>query len=113
MKKNINSLLLTIASLFVLAGCMKDDYQSDPTYNLERPIAQFLAGDSSGATATLGSLALDFSETFAEFDLTNIGFDPRNNLGGQIIVGIVKDDAIIQAYNDENGTELEPLRCCR
>jgi len=109
MKKYINHLLFTMTGVIVLAGCMKDDYQMDPSYNLDRPIVQFLAGDSSGATATLGSLALDFSESFADFDLTNIGFDPRNNLGGQITVEIVKDDALIEAYNDENGTALEPL----
>jgi hypothetical protein len=109
MKKNINYILFALAGMFIFTGCLKDDYQDDTSYNIGRPIAQFLNGDSSGATASLGSLALDFSESFAEFDLTNIGFDPRNGLSGQITVEIVKDDAIIQAYNDENGTTLEPL----
>jgi hypothetical protein len=109
MKISIYNILLTFACFFTLAGCIKDDYQFDLSYNFERPIAQFLAGDSSGATATLGSLALDFSESFAEFDLTNIGFDPRNKLEGQIIVDIIKDDSIIAAYNNENETSLQPL----
>jgi hypothetical protein len=107
--KKYNNYILAIFGLLIFSGCMKDDYQSELSYNVERPIAQFLKGDSSGTTATLGSLALDFSDAFAEFDLTNIGFDPRNNLGGDIVVEIVKDDSIIAAYNSANETELEPL----
>jgi hypothetical protein len=100
-------------SLFTLAffvqSCIKEKYKIDYTDNTKRPIAEFLKGDSSASTATLKSLALDFSTSFVEVDVTDIGTDLRNEFSGDIKIDVVKDNAVLTAYNNANGTAYDPL----
>jgi PBP1b-binding outer membrane lipoprotein LpoB len=109
MKPLIKNISTVAAIIIFLSSCVKEKYPIDFTDNTERPIAQFLKGDSSAAKATLQSLALDFSSSFAEYDLADIGVDLRNSLGGDIKIDIVKDNSLLDAYNNANGTAFDPL----
>lgn len=95
-------------ALFI-SSCIKDKYAIDYTDNTKRPIAEFLRGDSSAADATLHSLALNFSSSFVEVDLTEIGTDLRSEFSGDIKIDIVKDNALLTAFNNANGTAFDPL----
>jgi hypothetical protein len=111
-KKNMQriKIILFVITTAVLAGsCIKEKYKIDYADNTSRPIAEFLKGDSSAATITLKSLALNFSTSFAEVDVTEIGTDLRSEFSGDIKIDIVKDNALITAYNNANGTAYDPL----
>jgi PBP1b-binding outer membrane lipoprotein LpoB len=102
------SLILTV-TILLLYGCIKEKYKIDYNENTKRPIAEFLKGDSSAATASIKTLALDFNTAFVDVDLTDIGTDLRNEFNGDIKIDIVKDDALLTAYNNANSTTYDPL----
>jgi hypothetical protein len=107
--KHIKFFNAVVIVLLLVSGCIKEKYVIDYKDNTTRPIAEFLHGDSSVATASLNSQSFDFSTSFAEFDLTDIGTDLRNLFTGDIKMDIVKDNALLTAYNTAHGTTLDPL----
>lgn len=98
-----------IAIVVFLGSCIKEKYKIDYTDNTSRPIAEFLKGDADAASAGLNSLALDFNTAFAEVDLTEIGTDIRSEFSGDLKIDIVKDNALLTAFNIANGTAFDPL----
>lgn len=108
MKQLRISTILSV-TLLLLYGCIKEKYKIDYTDNTKRPIAEFLKGDSSAATATLKSLALEFNTSFIEVDVTDIGTDLRSEFSGDIKIDVVKDNAVLDAYNAANSTSYDPL----
>jgi Domain of unknown function (DUF1735)/Domain of unknown function (DUF4361) len=96
-------------AVLLVSSCIKEKYAIDYSDNTKRPIAEFLKGDSSAASATLNSLALDFGTSFVEVDLTQIGTDIRNEFSGDIKIDLVKDNTLLTAFNAANGTDYNPL----
>jgi hypothetical protein len=107
--KQLKGIISVFTVALLVQGCIKEKYKIDYTDNTKRPIAEFLKGDSSAATATLKSLALEFNTSFVEVDVTDIGTDLRNEFSGDIKIDLVKDNAVLTAYNNANGTAYDPL----
>lgn len=96
-------------TVLIISSCIKEKYKIDIKDNTSRPIAEMLKGDSSAAKAKLNSLALEFSTSFVNVDLTDIGTDLRSEFSGDIKIDIVKDNALLTAFNTANSTSYDPL----
>jgi hypothetical protein len=107
--KTSKTIFYFMAVTVFAVSCIKEKYKIEYTDNTKRPIAEFLKGDSTAATASLKSLALSFSSSFVETDVTEIGTDLRSEFSGDIKIDIVKDNALLTAYNNANGTAYDPL----
>jgi hypothetical protein len=98
--KNIIQLILFSC---LLQGCLKDEDTLKVNSNVDRLISEFPLGDS----ATLNSLAIPLIPGMNVVDITEVQVHPRVPLKENIDVTITVNQALIDAYNLENGTSYE------
>ena len=96
-------LIIFLLVVGLCGGCLKEKYALDINDNTSRVISEFTEGDS----ATMNSFAMDFSTGLVEFDLTELRILPRSNATKDVQVQVTVNPALLDTYNNENGTDFE------
>jgi hypothetical protein len=94
---SIHIICLLLIGAMTLASCKQDKIFGDTVPNTERPIVEF--SEPHGFT----SIAVDYSTSFIELDLTDIRFMIRSYVKSNATAKVLITPEVVYDYNDENG----------
>jgi len=102
MKRNY-LLLSLVAGVLLVSSCHRDTIYGDITPNTDRVIVEFTN------TKDPVNAALDYTNNTVTFDVTDIQFMIRSKVQSDVNVTIGANNAIVDDFNNENGTSFDPV----